>query len=117
MFAEILDRLVRETRAAFAIFCDYEGESIAYAAPGFSDYDVRIAGAHLAAVTIALQRTVAATGQSERLAFVCATDQTTLVVEALPGHYYLVLSVPDPAGVPLARWHAAAVAERFLGEL
>ena len=117
MFAEALQTLLRETEAEFAIFCDYEGEVIGLASNGLDDFDVRLAGAQVAAVTIALQKLVSATGQSDRLGVLCATERGTTLVEALPGHYYVVLSVPRPGLVPFARRRLAAVAELFRAEL
>ena len=117
MFSEALQRFVEETGAQLAIFCDYEGEAIGQASAGPDDFEVKLTGAQLGAVTAELQRLARAYGQEERASYSFATGTTTLLVEALPGNYYLVAAVADAARVPCARWHLAAVARRFEAEL
>lgn len=120
MFETALQALVAETRADLAIFCDYEGEAIALAlaGTGADSYEARVLGAHLAAPVIELQRIAAGHGATGRLSFGCVAAERTLLAEALPGGYYVVLALPArSAGEPFARRQLRHVADRFATEL
>ena len=118
MFDEALNELVARTKGRFAIFCDYEGESIALASgDGRDAYDIRVVGAELGALVLDLQRRAQEHGESERLSLVCEASGMTMLVEALGGRYYLLLAVPAGAAWAVARRHLQAVAARFAEEL
>lgn len=117
MFDEALERLVRETDADLAVFCDYEGEAIALAAPEMESYDVQITGAQLGALLFKLQEIARSYGQGERVAVQCLTDSRTMLIETLPGGYYVVLGLAPDKLWPRARVLLREVADRFLLEL
>jgi hypothetical protein len=117
MFEQALAQLIDETGSDLAIFCDYEGETIALASHGLDTYDVQLLGAQLCAVVTDLQSLVASTGQSERTSLMVATEKRTILIEGLPGHYYVVLSQPRSEKVPFSRKRLAEVAESFRPEL
>ncbi len=117
MFEAALTELVAQTEGELAIFCDYEGESIALAGPERDPFDVRVLGATHAAHVHELQRVARASGQSERLSLTCVADHRVLLLEALPGGYYLVLALAPARVWPKARHLLQAVADRFAAEL
>lgn len=112
-----MQELVAQTDAELAIFCDDEGESIALAGPGLDPYDVRVLGAHHAAHVLGAQRAARRAGESERLSIGCVADHRVLLVEALPGGYYVLLALRPDRVWPRARPLLRAVAERFAAEL
>jgi hypothetical protein len=114
MFEEALEELVRRTGALFAIFCDYEGESIALASgDGRDPYDIRVAGAEMGAHVLHLQRRARARGESERLFLACEAAAMTLLVEGVAGGYYVLLAVPAGAPWSVARRSLCEVVGRF----
>ena len=121
MFERALQEWVAEAGAELAIFCDFEGESIAMAAGDLDPFDVRVIGAHQALVVDRLQRIARASGQSERLALAWVSEARVLLVEALPGGYYVLagLRADARAGAlwPLAQRRLAGLAARFAAEL
>ena len=117
MFEAALQELIGATGGELAIFCDYEGEAIALASRGLDPFEVRVLGAHQAAIVLQLQRIARASGQHERLSLACIAEKRTLLLEALPGGYYLLL-VPSPrAAAAPAQRALRAVAARFAQEL
>ncbi|WP_373046812.1 hypothetical protein [Vulgatibacter sp.] len=117
MFEAALQELVAETGAELALFCDYEGESIAVVAPGCDPFEARVLGAQQAPLVLQLQRVARQSGQSERLSLSCVAEQRVLLIEALPGGYYLVAAL-----APSPTWQRAAgplrrLAARFAAEL
>lgn len=117
VFEAALQQLVAETHAALAIFCDEEGESIAFAGPGLDPYDVRVIGAQHAAHVLEVQRAARRAGESERLAITCVADHRVVLIEALPGGYYVLLSLAPDRMWPRARPLLRALADRFAAEL
>ena len=117
-FTRLLDELVQDTQGELAIFCDYEGEAIAFAHQArHAVYDVKVSGASLAAIVLSLQKTARESGQSERLEFTCIAEETAWLVETLPGGYYLLLAVPPGSLWVRSRARLKILADRFLGEL
>lgn len=116
-FEGALHHLVTTTSADGAIFCDYEGEAIAVAASDANRWDLMVLGAQFAAWVLQLQRIARDSTQPERLSLLCVTTEKVLLVEALPGGYY-VLATTSPGRV-WARTRRALelLAERFREEL
>lgn len=117
VFEGALQRLVSRTNAGTAIFCDYEGEAIALAAPDSERWDLLILGAQFAAWVLQLQRIARDNGQSERLSLSCVTEEKVLLVEALPGGYYVLVTAPPDSLWSFSRWELARLAERFREEI
>lgn len=117
MFEEALRELIGSPGVELAIFCDYEGESIALAAPGRDPFDVRVLAAHHAPLVDDLQRIARRTGQSERLSLAWTSEQGTLLVEALPGGYYVLAGLRADAVWTTARPRLRRLADRFAAEL
>ena len=117
MFEEALQELVETVGAELAIFCDYEGESIALAAPRRDPFDVRVLAAHHAPLVDDLQRAARRSGQSERLSLTWSAEQGTTLVEALPGGYYLLACIRADAVWATARPPLRRLADRFAAEL
>jgi hypothetical protein len=98
----------RAPGARGAIFCDYEGESVALAVrdAALPEYDLKVFGAQLAAVWLTL-RTDASEGGGGTVAELrvgCASG--TLLCRSLPDGYYVALLVaagapPSPAAYAL----------------
>lgn len=117
VFEAALQELLEKTGGELAIFCDYEGEAIALASRGLDPFEVRVLGAHQAAVVLQLQRIARESGLGERLSLTAVAEKRTLILEALPGGYYVLL-VPAPAGaVAVAQRALREVAARFQREL
>ena len=112
-----MQELVRQTGAELAIFCDYEGESIALAGPGIDPYDVRVIGAQHAAHVLAVQRAARQVGESERVSITCVADHRVVLVEAMPGGYYVLVAIAPERLWQRARPLLAAVADRFAAEI
>lgn len=113
MFVQALEDLVARTGAEYAVFCDYEGEAIALASRQLDPFEVRLVGAQVGAAVFAL---LDLTGDGGA-ALSCVVDQRSLLIEALPGKYYLLLSLPRGALEPVARRSLREVARRFRSEL
>jgi hypothetical protein len=93
-FRRLLRTLVERTRGARgAIFCDYEGEfvDLAIGDPTLSDYELKVFGAQLTASWITLGTAAATRGAGGvvELRLTCAAG--TLLCNALPEGYYVVL--------------------------
>jgi hypothetical protein len=93
-FRRLLTTLVSRTKGARgAIFCDYEGEfvDLALGDPLLSEYDLKVFGAQLAATWLTLDGSARARGAGNviELRLTCAGG--TLLCNALPDGYYVVL--------------------------
>jgi hypothetical protein len=117
MFQQRLDELVAQTGADFAIFCDFEGESIALSSRKLDEFNVRLIGAQLGIWTTQLERVHRDLGMGERAQIVCELPSSYLLVEALRQSYYLVLRLPRSSLVGPARFRLRAVGEKFSAEL
>lgn len=117
MFEGALQQLVSETGADTAIFCDYEGEAIALAAAPTERWEVLVLGAQLAAWVLQLQRIARDGSQSERLSLTCVTSEKVLLVEALPGGYYVLVTTSCRSVWAPTRQRLFHLAERFREEI
>ena len=117
MFQQALDELLAQTGADFAIFCDYEGEFIALSSREADAFTVRLTAAQCGAWTVGLQCAHGLYGLGERAQVLCEFPTSFILIEALRGHYYIVLKLPKSALVGRARWRLRAVGERFSAEL
>jgi hypothetical protein len=93
-FRRLLTTLVSRTKGARgAIFCDYEGEfvDLAIGDPLLSDYELKVFGAQLAAtwITVDANAKTRGAGGIVELRLSCAAG--TLLCNALPDGYYVVL--------------------------
>lgn len=117
MFERALHNLIAEAGAELAIFCDFEGESIALAARDLDHFEVRVLGAHHALLVDRLQRIARASGQSERLSLAWASDTRVHLVEALPGGYYLLAALRADRLWQHARLPLRRLADSFATEI
>jgi hypothetical protein len=93
-FRRLLRTLVSRTKGARgAIFCDYEGEfvDLALGDPLLSEYELKVCGAQLAAtwLTVDVNARTRGAGGIVELRLACAGG--TLLCNALPDGYYVVL--------------------------
>jgi hypothetical protein len=93
-FRRLLTTLVQRTKGARgAIFCDYEGEfvDLAIGDPTLSDYELKVFGAQLTASWITLGTAAATRGAGGVIELRLACAAGTLLCNALPEGYYVVL--------------------------
>ena len=92
----------RVAGARGAVFCDHEGESVELVLrdPQLSEYEMKIAGAQLAAVWLSLKdsSTQSGIGAMQELHVSCASG--SLICRSLPEGYYVVLLISQ--GAPIA---------------
>jgi hypothetical protein len=117
MFDQALQQLIWETGADLAVFCDFEGESIAFASNGIEDYDVRVIGAQLGSVVVGLQSALVRNGVSDRAGLSLVSESCVILIEALPGNYYLVVRLRPYSLWSYARQRLQEVATRFFAEI
>jgi hypothetical protein len=93
-FRRLLTTLVSRTKGARgAIFCDYEGEfvDLALADPRLSEYELKVFGAQLAATWLTLDAGAKNKGAGGIVELRLACAEGTLLCNALPDGYYVVL--------------------------
>ena len=95
-FRHLLTTLVEDVpKARGAVFCDHEGESVELVIhdESLSEYELKVAGAQLAAVWLALQDSArdCGAGALQELQVACGSGR--LLCRALPDGYYVVLLV------------------------
>lgn len=117
MFEAALQRLLLETEAKEAIFCDFEGEAIALSTSARDPWELQVLGAQLAASVLDLQRIARDNHQSERLSLICVTGEMVLLVEALPGGYYVLATASADGLWAPTRRQLCLLVESFANEL
>ena len=109
----------RVAGARGAVFCDHEGESVELVLrdPQLSEYDMKIAGAQLAAVWLSLQDSSRQTaiGAMEELHVSCASG--SLICRALRDGYYVVLLIARGAAISPAEFELRAAAAEISSAL
>jgi predicted regulator of Ras-like GTPase activity (Roadblock/LC7/MglB family) len=109
----------RVAGARGAVFCDHEGESVELVLrdPQLSEYEMKIAGAQLAAVWLSLQEGAKASGigATQELHVSCASG--SLICRALPEGYYVVLLIGRGAPVSAAEFELRATASEIASAL
>jgi predicted regulator of Ras-like GTPase activity (Roadblock/LC7/MglB family) len=109
----------RVAGARGAVFCDHEGESVELVLrdPHLSEYEMKIAGAQLAAVWMSLQdsSSQSGTGPMQELHVSCASG--SLICRSLPDGYYLVLLVGPGAPIAPAGFALRAIAAEIAAAL
>jgi hypothetical protein len=93
-FRRLLTTLLSRTKGARgAIFCDYEGEfvDLAVGDPLLSDYELKVFGAQLAATWLTLAASAKTRGAGGIVELRLACAEGTLLCNALPEGYYVVL--------------------------
>src|SRR3989440_9956353 len=93
-FRRMLATLVKRVpKARGAVFCDQEGESVELVIhdDSLSEYELKVAGAQLAAVWVALQESARDCGAGALLELQVGCAAGSLLCRALPEGYYAVL--------------------------
>jgi predicted regulator of Ras-like GTPase activity (Roadblock/LC7/MglB family) len=85
----------RVPKARGAVFCDHEGESVELVIhdDSLSEYEMKVAGAQLAAVWLALRESARDCGAGALLELQVGCGSGNLLCRALPDGYYVVLLV------------------------
>lgn len=121
-FRERLAELVeRVPSCRGAIFCDFEGENVDFAlrepppdgAPPLSDYDMKVAGAQLAAQWILFREKGAPHGAGEPVALRMHMPSGTLLCHSVKDGYYVVLLLSHRALTAVAAQQLAEMARVF----
>ena len=118
-FRRLLRGLVERTKGARgAIFCDYEGEfvDLAIGDPTLSEYELKVFGAQLTASWITLNSAASQRGAGGIIELRLACKNGTLLCNALPDGYYVVLVLrsnqpPAPAAFQLRKTSIELAAE------
>jgi len=92
MLTTLVDRV---PQARGAVFCDHEGESVEVVIRDSSlpEYEMKVAGAQLAAVWLSLQESARKCGAGALLELQVGCAAGSLVTRSLPDGYYVVLLV------------------------
>ena len=119
-FRPLLQTLVeRVPRARGAIFCDHEGESVDLVIRDSTlpEYEMKVAGAQLAAVWLNLQESArsCAAGALLELQITCAAGM--LVARSLPDGYYVVLLLGRGGSAASAAFALRSAATRIAAEI
>jgi hypothetical protein len=116
----MLSNLVaRVPGARGAVFCDYEGEFVDLAVrdPALSPYDMRVYGAHLAALWLNLQNNSSERGAGGIVELRMGCAGGTLLCRALRDGYYVVLLIAPGAPSSLAGFELQHLASEITSEL
>jgi hypothetical protein len=120
-FRRLLTALVERTPGARgAIFCDYEGEfvDLAIGDPTLSEYELKVFGAQLTASWITLNSAASQRGAGGIIELRLACAAGTLLCNALPEGYYVVLVLkrnqPSAAAAFLLRKTSIELAAELL---
>ena len=109
----------RVAGARGAVFCDHEGESVELVLrdPQLSEYELKIAGAQLAAVWLSLQDSSSQSGIGvmQELQVSCASGG--LICRSLPDGYYVVLLIGRGAPMATAGFELRATAAEIAAAL
>jgi len=109
----------RVAGARGAVFCDHEGESVELVLrdPQLSEYDLKIAGAQLAAVWQSLKDSSSHSGigATQELQVSCASG--SLICRSLPDGYYVVLLIGPGAPAAPAGFELRATAAEIAAAL
>ena len=109
----------RVAGARGAVFCDHEGESVELVLrdPQLSEYEMKIAGAQLAAVWLSLQDSSkqSGIGTMQELQVSCASGG--LICRSLPDGYYVVLLIGRGAPLSPAEFALRATAAEIAAAL
>jgi len=119
-FRGMLTALVRRVpKARGAVFCDHEGESVELVIhdAALSEYELKVAGAQLAAVWLALQESARDCGAGALLELQVGCGAGSLLCRALPEGYYVVLLVGEGGSGASAAFALRSVATQIASEL
>ncbi len=116
MFDQVLRELLNASGAELAVLCDAEGEEIAEAHRSGETYDARVQGAQLGPVAMELREAAPTSLGRDRLTVRCLAEQGVLLLELLPGGYYLLLRLADAKSEARARRLLVAAATQLLPE-
>jgi hypothetical protein len=102
-----------------AVFCDFEGESVEMAIhePALSSYEMKVFGAQVAAVWLALRSSARERGAGDLLELQLRCAGGTLLCRALPQGYYAVLLLERGAPLAPAAFALRAAAAELAAEI
>lgn len=102
-FAEILRRAVEATPGAIGgAFADAQGEMVDSFANGYDKYDWAVLTAHYGVVMAQLHAAFGIWHYGGPEYFIAQHQNLGVVVHAVPGGYYVLVAVRDPARVTFA---------------
>jgi predicted regulator of Ras-like GTPase activity (Roadblock/LC7/MglB family) len=119
-FRRLLTTLVeRVPKARGAVFCDHEGESVELVIEdeSLSEYEMKVAGAQLAAIWIALQDSARDCGAGGLVELQVGCGAGSLLCRALPDGYYVVLLVGEGGSGASAAFALRSAATQIASEL
>ena len=109
----------RVAGARGAVFCDHEGESVELVQrdPQLSEYELKIAGAQLAAVWLYLQESSSQSGIGPVQELQVSCTSGSLICRSLPDGYYVVLLIGPGAPIAPAGFELRATAAEIAAAL
>jgi predicted regulator of Ras-like GTPase activity (Roadblock/LC7/MglB family) len=109
----------RVSKARGAVFCDQEGESVELVIhdDSLSEYELKVVGAQLAAVWVALQDSARDRGAGALLELQVGCGAGSLLCRALPDGYYVVLLVGQGGSGASAAFALRSAANQIASEL
>jgi hypothetical protein len=119
-FRRMLTALVeRVAGARGAVLCDREGESVELVIgdPALSPYEMRVFGAQLAAVSLAVQEAGRERGAGALLELAAGCAAGSLLCRTLPEGYYVVLLVGRGAPRATASFELGSAAAEMAPEI
>jgi hypothetical protein len=116
MLASLVERV---SQARGAVFCDHEGESVELVIRDstLAEYEMKVAGAQLAAIWLNLHDTVSGCGAGAVLELQVACAAGTLLCRSLPDGYYVVLLLGRGGSGASAAFALRSAARQIAAEL